>query len=234
MTAKDILAEIKPLGLESYRKVLFNHGVLGPCYGVKIEQLKKIQKRIKKDYRLALDLYDTGIYDVMYLAGLIADDAAMTKKDLNRWVAKANLALAGCTVPWVAAGSPPARGLALAWIEAKREITAVAGWATLNSLVAITDDAQLDLAERKKLLQRVQQTIHAAPNHVRYYMNGFLIAVGCYVKPLTKLALRIGEKLGPVAVDMGNTSCLVPAAPAYIRKVEARGTLGKKRKTAKC
>jgi hypothetical protein len=36
-----------------------------------VEELKKIQKRIKKDYQLALDLYDTGIYDAMYLAGLI-------------------------------------------------------------------------------------------------------------------------------------------------------------------
>ena len=75
MTAKAILEEIKPLGRDNYKKVLLNHGVKDPCFGVKIEDLKKIQKRIKKDYRLALDLYDTGIYDAMYLAGLIADDA---------------------------------------------------------------------------------------------------------------------------------------------------------------
>jgi len=36
--------------------------------------VKKIQKRIKKDYQLARDLYDTGICDAMCLAGLIADD----------------------------------------------------------------------------------------------------------------------------------------------------------------
>src|SRR6476646_7855449 len=83
MTVQEILAEIKPLGRDSYRKVLFNHGVAEPCYGVKIEELKKIQKRVKMDYQLALDLYETGVYDAMYLAGLIADDAKMTKKDLN-------------------------------------------------------------------------------------------------------------------------------------------------------
>src|SRR5947207_2316619 len=43
MTAKEILEEIKPLGRESYRKVLFNHGIPEPCFGVKIEELKKIQ-----------------------------------------------------------------------------------------------------------------------------------------------------------------------------------------------
>src|SRR5882724_9338113 len=121
MTAQEILAEIKPLGRDSYRNVLFNHGIPEPCYGVKIEELKKIQKRVKMDYRLALELYDTGIYDAMYLAGLIADDAQMTQKDLQRWAEKAFGPLASSTVPWVAAGSPHGRELALKWIESKDE-----------------------------------------------------------------------------------------------------------------
>src|SRR5438132_11265357 len=122
MTAKTILAESKPLGNLSYKKVLFNHGVAEPCFGVKVEHLKKIQKRIKKDYRLALDLYDTGIYDAMYLAGLIADDARMTKKDLQHWLDQAYCyGLAGYTVAWVAAGSPHGRELALKWIDSKDE-----------------------------------------------------------------------------------------------------------------
>src|SRR5258705_7123859 len=90
MTAQEIVEQLRPLGAESYRKVLRTHGIREPLFGVKIEELKKIQKRIKKDYQLALDLYDTGIYDAMYLAGLIADDLQMTKKDLRNWLAKAN------------------------------------------------------------------------------------------------------------------------------------------------
>jgi len=234
MTAKIILAELKPLGRDSYKKVLLNHGVKEPCFGVKIEELKKIQQRIRQNYRLALELYDTGVYDAQYLAGLIADDAQMTKEDLQHWVEQACAPLAGATVPWVAAGSPHGRELALAWIESGKELVAVAGWATLSSLVAIKDDAELDLAELKRLLQRVQKTIHQAPDDVRYQMNGFVIAVGSYVRALTPLALQVGEQIGPVTVDMGKTACQVPFAPDYIRKVEKRGSLGKKRKSAKC
>jgi hypothetical protein len=62
----------------------------------------------------------------------------------------------------------------------------------------------------------------------------FVIAVESYVQPLTDTAIQIGEKIGPVTVDMGNTSCQVPFAPDSIRKVEKRGAIGKKRKTAKC
>src|SRR6186713_1649210 len=107
MNAKDILEELKPLGKESYKRVLCkNHGVKEPCFGVAISELKKFQKRIKKDYQLALDLYDTGNYDAMYLAGLIADDARMTKKDLQRWVKNSVWHMhSEYTVPGVAAAS---------------------------------------------------------------------------------------------------------------------------------
>jgi len=234
MTAQAILEELKLLGSENYKRILLNHGAKEPCFGVKIEELKKIQKRIKKDYQLALDLYDTGVYDAMYLAGLIADDARMTKRDLQRWVEKSEGPLADFTVPWVAAGSPVGQELALEWIDSPKDFVAGAGWATLSGLVAIKDDTELDLPRLKALLKRVQQTIHESPDAVRYQMNGFVIAVGCYVKPLTKTAIDVAAKIGKVSVDMGNTACKVPFAPDYIRKIEERGTLGKKRKTVKC
>jgi len=236
MTATKILAELKPLGRASYKGVLTrNHGVKEPCFGVPMSELKKFQKRIKKDYQLALDLYDTGNYDAMYLAGLIADDARMTPKDLQHWADQAEGgALANATVAWVAAGSPHGRKLALQWIDSAKSHVAVAGWATLSSLVAIQDDAELDLPELKQLILRVQKSIHKAPDQVRRGMNGFLISVGCYVRPLTEFVRETAEKIGPVTADLGNNDCQIPFAPDYISKVEKRGAIGKKRKSAKC
>jgi 3-methyladenine DNA glycosylase AlkD len=235
MTAEEIVEQLRLLGKDTYKKVLLNHGVKEPVFGVKIEDLKKIQKRAKKDYQLALDLYETGIYDAMYLAGLVADDPKMKKEDLREWAEKANCAmLSEYTVPWVAAESQHGRELALEWIESRQESVAAAGWATLSGLVAIKDDAELDLAELKRLLQRVQKTIHQQPDRVRYVMNSFVISVGSYVQSLTDIALATATKIGPVSVDVGGTACKVPSAPEYIRKVRERGSIGKKRKTTKC
>src|SRR2546422_4687314 len=125
MTAEEIVEQLKPLGTDTYKKVLRNYGVPEPFFGVKIEDLKKFQKKIKKDYQLALDLYDTGIYDAMYLAGLVADDLKMTKRDLQQWAAKANCTgISEFTVAWVAAESMHGRELALEWIESKKESVA--------------------------------------------------------------------------------------------------------------
>jgi 3-methyladenine DNA glycosylase AlkD len=235
MTASQIIQEIEPLGTEGYRRVLRNHGITGPLFGVKIEHLKKYQKAIKKDYQLALDLYDTGIYDAMYLAGLIADETKMTKADLRRWLKRAESdAVAEFAVAWVAADGPHGWDLALEWIESTDEKTAVAGWGTLSSWVSVKNDADLDIPALRKLLKRVKTTIHKQPDRVRYKMNGFVISLGCYVSELSDEAIRAGEEIGKVEVDMGNTACKVPSAPEYIRKVASMGRVGKKRKTARC
>lgn len=236
MTADGILKGMRTLGTEGYKKVIMKQGAKEPCYGVKIGDLKKIQKRIGgTDHRLALDLYDTGVSDAMYLAGLIADDPRMTKRDLQRWVEKAYWPmLSEYTVPWVAAGGPHGRELGLKWIESDTAGIAAAGWSTLGGIASITDDADLDIDELGRLLRRVQETIHQQPNRVRYVMNGFVIGIGSYVAPLTDTALRAAGKIGPVTVDMGGTACKVPQAAEYIEKVRKRGTIGRKRKALKC
>jgi hypothetical protein len=235
-TAQQILNELKPLGSESVKRILLNnHGVREPCFGVKIGELKKFQKRIKKDYQLALDLYATGNYDAMYLAGLVADDARMTKQDLQRWADNAyGGALPGSTVSSVAAGGPHGWEMGLKWIDSPKERIAEAGWSTLSGWVAVKEDSALDLTALKSLIDRIQKTIHTAPDMGRYAMNSFIISVACYVKPLTEYARKAAEKIGPVHANLGNNSCEIPFAPDYIKKVEARGTLGKKRKTMKC
>ena len=56
MTANEILGKLKTLGSESTKKVLLKHGAREPFYGVKIEELKKIQKIVKKDHQLSIEL----------------------------------------------------------------------------------------------------------------------------------------------------------------------------------
>ncbi|EDL60384.1 DNA alkylation repair protein [Gimesia maris] len=235
MTVTEIVAQLEKLGTDSTRRILMNHGARDPVFGVKIADLKILQKQIKTDYQLALDLYDTGNYDAQYLAGLIADENRMTKTDLRRWLSKANcITHCGTVVAAVTAESRYGIELAREWIAARQEAKAQTGWTTLSNLVSIKDDAELDLTELKRLLKQVTQTIHEQPNMVRYAMNGFVISTGCYVNSLTDAALRAAEKIGTVSVDMGQTACKVPAAIDYIHKVQQRGTIGKKRKTARC
>src|SRR6202012_1110938 len=130
MTVSEIMAELEAHGSESIKKILVKHGVKEPFFGTKIEYMKPIQKKIKQDYQLAKDLYATGNADAMYLAGLIADDAKMTKADLQTWVKEASSNnINEYTVPWVATMGKYGNELAMEWIDNPKEEIAVAGWA---------------------------------------------------------------------------------------------------------
>ena len=235
MTLDEVMQQLQQLGSDSIKKVLVNHGAREPFYGVKIEDLKKIQKKIKADYVLSLELYDTGVSDAMYLAGLIAEPMKMTRDDLYNWVEKAYwYMLSEFTVAWVASESRYGMELGVEWIDSDEEMIAAAGWATLASLASIKNDEDIDEKIYIKLLERVSSTIHIERNRVRQSMNNFVISVGGYCKHLSADALRIAASLGTIGVDMGNTACKVPDATTYIRKMIDRGSLTKKKKSARC
>jgi 3-methyladenine DNA glycosylase AlkD len=122
MTVEEIVTQLRKMGSEGTARVLRNHGAHEPCLGVKIGAMRQLQKQLKKNHVLSLELYDTGIYDAMYLAGLIAEPERMTKKDLTSWVKTASKPIAAYVVGPIAAGSPVGFTQALSWIKSKREI----------------------------------------------------------------------------------------------------------------
>lgn len=235
MTTQEVMDELKSYGDERTKQTFLRHGAREPFYGVKVADMKKILKKTKKNHELSLELYATGNGDAMYLAGLMADENQITREQLEDWAEKADWhMISEYTVPWVAAETPFGFELGLSWIESDVERVASAGWSTLSSFAAVTQDDALDVNKYSELLTRVEREIHDAPNRVRYCMNNFVIAIGCYIPALHDKAVQTASNVGKVEVFMGDTHCKVPLATAYIQKVADRGSVGKKRKTARC
>ncbi|MFY3791884.1 DNA alkylation repair protein [Ureibacillus sp. MALMAid1270] len=235
MTYEEIMQKLEELGSEQTKQIYINHGVREPYFGVKIGDLKKLVKYVKKDHELALKLYDSGNHDAMYLAGLSVDPKLISKETLQEWAKKAYWYMAAeYTVAQVAAESEYALELAREWMNSDEEMLAVCGWSTYSNYITITPDDQLDLVEIRDLLDKVKNTVHQERNRVRYVMNGFVISVGAFVPELTEEAKQVAQHIGKVHVDVGNTACKVPLATDYIKKVEEKNKTGIKRKTCIC
>jgi 3-methyladenine DNA glycosylase AlkD len=234
-TVDQVLTELEKKGSAQTRKTFSRHGAPESMFGVKVADLKVIARKIKGNQDLALQLFDSGNADAMYLAGMVADGAQMNKTMLNRWAKLAPwYMVAEYSVPGVATEHPDAAAIARKWIKSKQSQVASAGWATYVGVMATREDEDLDLAEIGELLKQVETEIESAPNRVRYTMNGFVIGVGTYVKPLLKQAKQVAKNIGKIEVDVGETACKVPLATDYIAKVEKMKRVGKKRKTIKC
>ncbi len=231
----EVLKELEGYGSEQTRKIYRAHGAAEPMFGVKVGDMKKILKQTKQDHGLALELFETGNADAMYLAALMGDKKKVTAEELNAWVEQTNWYMVlEYGVAGLAAESPLGWELGLAWIESEKEHVAATGWAALGGVVAVAKDEDLDPAKLEKLLNHVAAQIHEAPNRVRYTMNGFVIGVGAYVTALSEKAAKVADQIGKVSVNLGNTACKVPFAPDYIAKIRSMGRVGKKRKNVRC
>jgi hypothetical protein len=56
MTTQEVLKQLSKFGNESTKRTHLRHGAKEPLYGVKVGDLKKLQRIIKKDHRLSLEL----------------------------------------------------------------------------------------------------------------------------------------------------------------------------------
>ena len=74
----------------------------------------------------------------------------------------------------------------------------------------------------------------AESQRVRYAMNSALILLGSHVAALADECVAAARRIGAAEADMGATACKVPGVAESIEKVRSRGSLCKKRKSAKC
>lgn len=235
MELNEVMEYLESKGSEQTRKTFLKHGGPENMFGVKVGDLKPIEKKEKNNHNLAMDLYATGNSDAQYLAGLIADPKKFSEGDFEKWGLEAKWSMIlEYALAWNIAESPICIQVCSKWIDSENTDLQESGWAALSAYLGIVDNALLDIPFHTNLVGRIINTIHHQSNRVKYCMNGYLIALGCAVPELTEQCKLAGDKIGKVEVFMGETACKVPDIVTYITKVEDMGRVGKKKKSAKC
>lgn len=219
MTKTQVMTELKKLGTAQNRKVYARHGGGPNHFGVSFANLYKIQKKIKQDHELALELFETGNVEAAVLACLVANPEKIKISDLDRWIKDTNFHMVGSYIAGLAARSPHFEKQMWKWMKSKKEFVRATGYGTLSS--ALREGKSLKKAEYKRVLKTIEKEIHDSPNRARYSMNNAVIAIGSWTN-LEKEAITTARKIGKVDVDHGETSCKTPDAESYIEKARAR------------
>lgn len=221
MRLADVMKTLEDSGTEQYRKTYRRHGAPDPMFGTSWSVLRPLAKKIRRDQKLANELWATGNYDARCLACLIADPARIDGALAESWLAAVdNYPLCG-QLGGVVAASAVARAKADEWRASPAEWRSAAGWLVVALLAG--RDPGLDDAWCEDRLREIEETIGQARNRTRHEMNQALICVGARNARLQKLALAAAKRIGKVVVDHGETGCVTPDAGGYILKMAARG-----------
>jgi hypothetical protein len=230
-----VMRALESLGTPHTKKSYLSRGVREPLFGVATGAMKPLKKQIGVDQALADELWNTGNYDAMYFAGMIADVRVMTEADFDRWMDGAYGAmLADAVVAVTLAESDLAQTVAGRWIHSGDENRAAAGWACYEWLLGWRPDSYFDPETVRGLLGLAAATIHEASPRLKRAANNFIAAVGVSYQPLHDAALKTAEDIGVVeTVSNGEVKPLGSAA-AQIRKAAEKGKIGFKRRAVRC
>lgn len=222
MNASEILSSLRSAAKEGTARIYRRHGSAGEVLGVLYSDLAKLQKRIRCDHALALELWRTGIHEARVLATQVADPALATRKEIDRWLKDCEGYPMVDAFSAFVARTPHADSCLQVWMEAEGEWPSSAAWALLSRRAQDGAESNANTDEFfEAFLRRIERGIAGAPNRTRHAMNGALIGIGLRNERLRDLALATARRIGKVEVDHGETDCKTPDAAAYILKTLA-------------
>ncbi len=221
MHATQVLSELETLGNAARRKHNTKAGAGDNQFGVKLGDVRKLAKRLKKQPELWRELWDTGNVEARLVATLIVRVKDLTAEDLGHMVETTTFSqVADWLSAYVLKKHSDKEALRQRWMKPgeKNRWAARAGWSLTAERVA--KDAQgLDLSG---LLRRIENQLATAPSEVQWTMNMCLVNIGIHHPEHRKRALDIGEKLGVYSDYPVSKGCTSPFAPSWINEMVRR------------
>jgi len=220
MSYTEVMAELKKLGTAQNVKIYKRHGGGDNLFGVSFANLNKLQKKIKVDHQLALQLWESGNTDARTLATMIADPKQMNSSQADKWIEKLSHYMLIDLLAGLIAKAPFAKEKMEEWMKSPKENYRQCGYSILGGL--LKNGAGISETDCQRYLKTIEKEIHSSPNRARHSMNSAVIGIGIYNPSLTQEALTTAKKIGKVEVDHGETGCTTPDAIDYIQKTLKR------------
>lgn len=234
MKAEEVLNELEQLSNERMKKMYMGNGAVEPLFGVATGAMKPMSKIIKKNQVLADELYDTGNYDAMYFAGVIAEPNTMTEDDYERWISKAYFyMISDYVVAVTLAEAEIGERVAQKWIYSDEELKQSAGWSCYCWMLGNRKDEMFDGETLRELLHYVKNHIHSKPYRVKIAMNQFVYTVGISFKPLHDEAYEMAKQIGQVEIESKGKKKLINSYEEIEKQVD-KGRIGFKRRYVRC
>lgn len=151
MTAKQIIDLLKKEA--NPEKILFKESKFGVIsknsLGIYHNELKELAKRIPKDDMLAIELFDSDIYEARLLCSKIFNPKNLTEELMDKWTSTfENWEICDSFCMGLFAKSKYAIPKAIEWTSRKREFEKRAGFTTIAALCMSDKDSENDIFEQ--------------------------------------------------------------------------------------
>jgi 3-methyladenine DNA glycosylase AlkD len=217
----EALAQLEALGHEKVRAQNRRRGAGDEQFGVRLGDIRKVAKKLRKDDALAAALWATGNLDARLLAILLIEPAELSRDELDRMVRSVDYAgVADWLSAYVVRSHPDRELLRQRWMDDESPWAGRAGWDLTAERIGKDPDG-LDLPA---LLDRIESGMGEAAPEVQWTMNFCLAGIGIHFPEHRARAIAIGEALGIYRDYPVSKGCTSPFAPLWIGEMVRRGS----------
>jgi hypothetical protein len=190
LNAREILTTLKKLGKPQTAAIYKRHGSGDNVFGVLTSEIVKLQRKIKIDHALAMELWETGNVEARVLALQVADPEKLTRAGADGLLKDGPVRFLGCYLCGLLAHSPIAHETMHSWMKSPDELPREMGYGIFGVRLKDDPDSVSD-AEAEEVLATIEAEIQRSPNWARHAMNGALISIGVFKPTLGKKAIEV-------------------------------------------
>lgn len=195
-------------GIANWRKLEPDSGMTS--YGIGLTQLRKLAKQIGRNRDLALELWDTDVYEARVIALLVDDPKAITREQAERQVEEVRaggLAHVFSSCDATLAKAPFVVELADAWIRSDDPMRRSCGYGLLYEISKLPQKKAPDEAYFLEHIDRIADTIDGESSGIRLAMATALMGIGKRSAALNEAALRVARATGPIEFESPSGKC---------------------------
>jgi 3-methyladenine DNA glycosylase AlkD len=190
-------------GIEVWKNLRFD-GL--ESFGIGLTQLKQLARKIKRDHKLALELWESDVYDARIMGILIDEPARITIEQVEKQIKNCSYWLlshiyCSCLLKKVSF----ALDLAVEWADHNDPVHRRCGYLLLYQIAQ--NDKKLHNAFFEEYLEKIKKSIRSEENFVKDAMNNALFMIGRRNLELNAAAISVARKIGTIEVDYGDNSC---------------------------
>lgn len=199
MTPDEIINELRALSDPAKIADLERYAIkTSKWFGIRTPELKAVAREIKKmvvdRHATALELWQSGIYDVRAVAFLIDDPKQVTPEQMDSWASDFdNWATVDGTCSYLFCRTPYAYDKVLEWCDRDEEFVKRAAF-SLIAYLAVHDKKAPD-DKIAALLPIIERHADDSRNFVKKAVNWALRQIGKRSPDLNKLAIESAERI---------------------------------------
>ncbi len=226
MDAEGALGELKRLASKTTLAGMARYGIPSKnALGVPVGKIQQLAQRIGKSHTLALELWDTGVYEARLLAAYVGEPEKVTRQQMDAWCRDFDSWAVVDTICFVLFDrSPLAFGRIGPWAKLKGEFQRRAGFALLACLALHHRDA--DDGEFARHMGLIEKSAGDERNFVKKGVSWALRSIGRRSLALHTASLALASELSCAdsasARWVGKDALRDLSKPAVRKKLAAR------------